>query len=291
MRAPPCAAQILSPSPLLLMSSPRPSRTVARGLIALVAGVALVTACDTTGSFSPSQQRWGFIYLNALRTNAGEERIAPNAQFFRGSVTSVPDARIRTDSCFYVGDYTAPSGSSITGVTYLDAGANITTTIGATATPVPRMSTGGAPTYGLPTGTTVPYLPGDSAIVTIPGADGGFPASEIRGRTAERVTISAIDPSTQTIPLTWSAATDNNSALLVSLQYTPSGTSARTQEIRCAFTDDGVDSIPVRQHQAWSATTNVNRNVTVTRLRTSIVLVDGGAMELISTYQVPTPTP
>lgn len=273
------------------MSSPRPSRSVARGLVALLAGVALVTACDTTGSFSPSQQRWGFVYLNALRTNAGEDRLEANAHFFRGSVSSVPDARLRPDSCFLVGDYVPPSNSAITGVTYLDAGTNITMTIGGTATPVPRSSTAGAPTYGLSGGTAVSYHPGDSAIVTIPGAAGGFPAAEIRGRTAEAFTMGAIAPSTQTIPLTWSAATDNNSAMLVSLQYTPAGTNARTQEIRCAFTDDGVDSIPVRQHQAWSATTNVNRNVVVTRLRTSILFVEGGAMELISTYQTPTPAP
>lgn len=272
------------------MSSSSPSRTVARGLVALLAAVGLVAACDTTGSFSPSQQRWGFIYLTALKTGAGEDRIAPNAQFFRGSVTSVPDARLRTDSCFFVGDYT-PATGTITGVTYLDAGANITATIGGTATQVPRTSASGVPTYGLATGTTVSYRPGDSAVVTIPGAVGGFPASEIRGRTAEPFTVGAIAPSAQTIPLTWTAATDNNSALLVSLRYTPTGANARTQEIRCAFTDDGVDSIPVRQHQAWSASTNVNRAVVVTRLRTSILLVDGGAMELISTYQVPTPAP
>jgi hypothetical protein len=261
---------------------------VSRGLLSVLAAVAFVTACDTTSSFTPSQQLWGFVYLNAARTTAGEYRIAPSAQFFRGTVTSIPDARLRTDSCFSVGEYVPPSGG-ITGVTNLDAGASITTTIGGVATDIPRST--GTTSYALGAGTSVAYRPGDSVVVTVPGAPGGFPASEVRARTAEPFTISTIAPSTQTIPLTWTAATDNNSALLVSLRYTPSGTGVRTQEIRCAFTDDGVDSIPVRQHQAWSATSNVDRTVVVTRLRTAILGLSGGNMEVISTFSVPTPTP
>lgn len=273
------------------MPSSRPARTVPRALVALVAAATLVTACDTTVGFSPSQQKWGFINVTALRSNTGEYRVAPSASFFRGSITSVPDARIRTDSCFAVGDYTPPTSSNFTGVTFLDAGESIAAKIGATTTPLPRVSSTGSLTYSLGSGTTIPYTPGDSVVITVPGVAGGFPASEVRGRSAEPFTIDPITPSTTSIPLKWTAATDANSALIISLQYTPAGTSAKTQEIRCAYTDDGVDSIPLRQHQAWSATTNVNRAVVITRLRTSIVAVTDGAMELISTFVVPTPTP
>lgn len=270
------------------MPSPRSTRPVTRGLLSVLAAVVFVSACDTTSSFTPSQQLWGFVYFNALRTTGGEDRIAPSAQFFRGTVTSIPDARLRTDSCFSVGAYVTPTGT-VTGVTNLDAGATITTTIGGTATQVPR--SGATTSYALGAGNSVPYRPGDSVVVTVPGAAGGFPAAEIRARTAEPFTISAIAPSSQTIPLTWTAATDNNSALLVSLRYTPAGSGAVLQEIRCAFTDDGVDSIPVRQHQAWSASGNVNRQVVVTRLRTALIGLTGGNLEVISTYSVPTPTP
>jgi hypothetical protein len=269
----------------------RPIRTAHRGLLAAAAAVLAVTACDTTSSFSPSQQRWGFVYATALRNTAGEYRMAPNAQFFLGTVTSVPDARLRTDSCFAAGEYVAPGTGGLTGVTYLDAGAAFTATIGGAATSVPRVSTGGQTTYGLATGATIAYRPGDSVIVSVPGAAGGYPASELRGRSAEPFTVDPVTPATTTIPLKWSAASDGNSSLIVSLQYLPAGASARTQEIRCAFTDDGVDSIPLRQHQAWSASTNVSRSVVFTRLRTAITSVDGGALQLISTFQVPTPTP
>ena len=173
--------------------------------------VALVTACDTTSSFSPSQQRWGFVYLNALKTNGGDNVIAPNAQFFRGSITSVPDARLRTDSCFAVGDYTPPTQGGITGVTFLDAGTSISAKIGAVTTEIPR-NNAAVTSYALPAGTTIAYNPGDSAIITVPGVAGGFPSAEIRSRTSEPFTIGTITPSTTAIPLTWSAASDNNSA-------------------------------------------------------------------------------
>jgi hypothetical protein len=272
------------------MPSSRQARIATRGLVAAGAAVLLVSACDTTSSFRPNEQNWGFIYLSALRTNAGEYRTAPNGSFFRGAVTSVPDARIRTDSCFNAGEYIPPTQGGITGVTYLDAGASITTNIGGTATQIPRTS-GSTVSYALAAGTTVAYRPGDSVVVSVQGSAGGFPAGEVRGRSAEPFTIDPIAASTTSIPLRWTAATDPNSALIVSLQYTPSGTGGRAQEIRCAFTDDGVDSIPLRQHQAWSATSNVSRVATFTRLRTAIVQVNGGAMELISTLTVPTPLP
>jgi len=274
-----------------MMPISRQARNASLSLAVAFGTVVLVAACDTTGGFAPNEQRWGFVTLAALRNTAGEYRLAPQASFFRGVITSVPDARIRTDSCFVVGDYTPPNSGGFGNVSYLDAGASITTAIGTTTTTVPRVSTSSATTYSLGAGTTVPYSPGDSVVLTVPGAVGGFPGALLRGRSAEPFTIDPITASAVTIPLRWTAATDPNSALIVSLQYTPSGTGARTQEIRCAFTDDGLDSIPVRQHQAWSASSNVNRAVTVTRLRTSFVAVDGGAVELISTFQVPTPTP
>ena len=266
-----------------------PSRRAPRHLAVALLAVVGIVACDTSGTFSPGSQRWGFIYVGALRNGAGEYRTSPNAQFFRGSVSSVPDARLRTDSCFVVGDYTPASSGTLTGVTYLDAGESITAAIGGVSTTVPRVSGSGTITYALGAGSSVGYRPGDSVVVTVPGVAGGFPTAGVRAKTAEPFTFDPIAPSTATIPLKWTAATDLNSAMLVSLQYTPSGAGAKTQEIRCAFTDDGVDSIPLRQHQAWSAATNVNRAVTVTRLRTAIISVDGGNMELISTFQSPPP--
>lgn len=273
------------------MRIPRQNRLAAAPLVAVLAGVALVTACETTSTFSPSQQMWGFVYVSALKNAAGEYRAAPTGSFFRGSITSIPDARIRTDSCFAVGDYVAPSNGALTGVTYLDAGASFSAKLGTTTTAIPRVSTSASTLYNLAAGTSLPYTPGDSVVISVPGVSGGFPATEARGRSAEPFTFDAITASTAAIPLKWTASTDGNSAMIVSLQFTPAASGSKTQEIRCAFTDDGVDSIPLRQHQAWSSATNASRTAVFTRLRTSIVPVSDGAMELISTFTVPTPTP
>ncbi len=273
------------------MSYLRPSPFARRGWVAVAAAVVFVAACDTTASFRPGEQNWGFINVGALSTGSGEYRTAPTAVFFRGAISSVPNAAIRSDSCFLVGDYVAPS-NSFTGVTYLDAGTSIATTIGGVLTDLPRVSNSTANNYGLATGTTVAYRPGDSVVIKVPGVAGGYPAAEIRGKSAEAFTIQPITPVLNAvIPLRWTKSTDASSALIVSLQYTPAGSTSRTQEIRCAFNDDGVDSIPARQHLAWSADANVNRRAVVTRLRTALFAVDGGAIQLISTFQVPTPLP
>ena len=273
------------------MSYFRPSFFNLRGWVAVAAAVVFVAACDTTASFTPGEQNWGFINVGALSTSSGEYRTAPTAVFFRGAVSSVPNASTRSDSCFLVGEYVPPS-NSFTGVTFLDAGTSVSATIGGVLTDLPRASSSAANNYGLATGTTVGYRPGDSVVIKVPGVAGGYPAAEIRGKSAEAFTIQPITPVLNAaIPLRWSKATDASSALIVSLQFLPAGSTSRTQEIRCSFNDDGVDSIPARQHLLWSADANVSRRVVATRLRTVLLAVDGGAIQLISTFQVPTPLP
>lgn len=258
-------------------------------LVGVAAATVFIASCDTSSSFGPNDRMWSFVTIGALQTTAGEYRVSPTAVFFRGAITSIPDASTKPDSCFPTATYSAPS-NTFSGVTYLDAGAEVTTTIGGVATALPRSSTSGTLTYSLGTN-SVAYHPGDSVIVTVPGATGGFPALTARGKTAEPFTMNAITPATGgTIPLRWTAATDGNSALVMSLQYVPANSSTR-MEIRCAFVDDGVDSIPARFHDLWSNSNNTSRSVTVTRLRTLIGAVGDGAFELISTYTIPTPTP
>lgn len=258
---------------------------------AVASAVVLVAACDTTSSFTPGEQNWGFINVAARSTSAGEFRTAPFASFFRGSVSSVPNSLSRTDSCFAAGEFVEPV-TTFANVTYLDAGASVATTIGGVKTELPRGTTNGVTTYGLTSGTTVGYRPGDSVIVQVPGATGGYPTAEVRGKTAEAFTIQSIAPSLDSaLQLRWTPATDGASSLIVSLQYTTSSGTGRAQEIRCSFTDDGVDSIPARQHAAWSAQGNSNRKAVFTRLRTNLIAVPSGAIEFISTFAVPTPLP
>ncbi len=258
-----------------------------------LAGVAVVTlvvaSCDTSASFGPDQRMWSFVTLTALKSTAGEYRVSPSAVFFRGAISSLPDATTRPDSCFPPTPYQTPS-TSFNGVTFLDAGAAVTTTIGGVTTTLPRTQATGSLSYSLGSN-SVAYTPGDSVVITVPGATGGYPGFTARGKTAEAFTMDPITPATgAAIPLRWTAATDGNSAIVMSLQYVPANSTTR-MEIRCAFVDDGVDSIPARFHDLWSNSNNTNRSVTVSRLRTLIAALGDGAFEMISTYSIPTPTP
>lgn len=272
------------------MPLPRPSLRSGRRLLAVAAATIAIASCDGGSTFAPNSTLWAFVNLGALRTPAGEHRVAPSAVFLRGEISSIPNAALRPDSCFSSQPYTPPT-NTFTDVTYLDAGTPVTLTVGGVAHELTRTASAGSIGYGLGAGNTVAYRPGDSVVINIPGAPGGYPAFSARGKTAEPFTFTPVAPSPgATIPIRWTAATDGNSSLVISLQYTPPGATAK-REIRCAFVDDGADSIPSRFHDAWSNAGNSTRDIVVTRLRTLITPVSNGAFEMISTYQVPTPTP
>lgn len=257
-----------------------------------VAAVALVTACDNSLGASIQDDTWGFITVDATKTAAGEHRVSPKAVFFLGRLASVPNASLVLDSCI---DVLFNSDTTILGVTYLDAGEPVTTKFPLrTPDTLPRQSTGSI-FYQLPSGTTLPYHPGDSIEVTVPGVSGGYPQVTVKAKTSEAFTMSPITVPTGTdaIQLRWTAPDDQTGAMIVELRYGLPGSSSISREALCAFTDDGVDSIPFRQYTAWAATNNAFRDAVSTRLRTTFTAPATGnaVLEVISKYSVPTPVP
>ncbi|MGQ0764075.1 MAG: hypothetical protein ACT4OZ_00230 [Gemmatimonadota bacterium] len=252
--------------------------------------LALVVACDTSVSLRPNELFWGFITISAIDNGAGEPRTAPTGFFFRGEIAAVPNASLKPDSCFAPRDYQPPV-NNFGAVTYLDAGSTVSTMIGATMHSLARQSSAGVTSYGLPSGSTISYAGGDSVIVSVSGASGGYPPQVLRGKTAERFTLTPVVIQNQRpLQLRWTAPTDTNSAMILNLIYrAPGGT--RDREILCAFRDDGVDSIPFAAHQIWASEANTRREIVATRLRT--VLQGGGdlVMMLISTYAQPLARP
>lgn len=261
-------------------------------LAGVLAATGLVVSCDTTAGFRPNEILWGFVTISAKKDGAGATRTSPDAVFFRGEVSTLPSATVKPDSCFPTRAYTPPT-NSFTDVTYLDAGANVSLTMGGVANDLPRVSSGGVTTYKLASGASVAYQPGDSVVIRVPGANGGYPTTEVRAKTAEAFTLQpVVAPTSGFMQVRWTPATDGNSAILISLQYAPAGgTGAISQEITCAFVDDGADSISVAEYTPWAATTNLQRTVVANRLRTVLQNISGGAFQFISTYTVPTPTP
>jgi hypothetical protein len=260
------------------------------GALGVVGATALVAACDTTLSFRPNELLWGFVSINAVQNSSNQIRTAPTAVFFRGEVSAVPSASLRPDSCFPSQAFT-PSTNSFTGVTYLDAGANVSLSLGGQLNALPRVSNGGITSYNLAAGSALAYTPGDSTIIAIPGANGGYPQVELRARTAEAFTLQPlVPPRTGYMPLRWTRGLDTNSAIIIQLTFAPAGGSGNiSREYRCAFRDDGIDSIPVTAIPLWTDSTNLKREFIATRLRTILRDINGGAIQFISTYQIPTP--
>ncbi len=257
------------------------------GFLGVLGGTALVAACDTTVSFRPNELLWGFITVAAQQDQASQLRTTPNAVFFRGEVSTLPSSSQRPDSCFPAQNYNPPS-NSFAGVTYLDAGPTVSVSMGGRSDDLVRQSASGVTAYNLASG-TIPYRPGDSAIVRVPGVAGGYPAVEVRAKTAEAFTLqNPVAPAAGALPLRWTAATDTNSSMIVQLIWTPSG-SSQPREVRCAFRDDGIDSIPRTSFALWADPGNTRQEIIAIRLRTLLRNISGGAVQFTSTFQVPTP--
>lgn len=245
-------------------------------------------ACQNSLSVGTTGSTWGFVYLDATLNSQDQPETAPKAEFFSANISAVPNATLKNDSCNDVA-YSTPG--QVSGVTFMDAGDQVTLKLGSQTLQLPRVSTSDGSIYNLSSG-SISYTPGDSAIVTVPGAVGGFPAGEVHGKTAEAFTFDpvTVPVGTHPIQLRWSRADDFNSVMIVELRYAPSTTGGViSREVLCTFNDDGVDSIPFDAYQNWADQTNTLTEVVATRLRTSFQSVTNGILEVISTYQVPTP--
>lgn len=251
-----------------------------------VAAIPALSACESTLDVPNNALTWGFIQTGALATaTAGTYVTSPNGQFFRGTLTSVPDSRVKPDTCVEL----LISQQGPLQVTFLDAGPSITAQLGTRVDTIPRVSSSSRTAYELAAPKS--YQPGDSIVVRVPGAAGGFPAAEIRSKTAEAFTLDSllIRPAPAATQLRWTPATDNNSSMIAEFRYASTGGTNFNQLIRCAFVDDGADSVRFSVIQPWAGANAGSRSLTVTRLRTNIIPIVDGFMEVISTFAIPTP--
>jgi hypothetical protein len=254
----------------------------------LVMATAFIAACDTSLEGINQQQTWGFITVAATQDASDAHFADVEGLFFEGNFLSVPNSDFEADTCFDGGF--SPGGNSLPGVTHLDAGEVVTATIGGVENLLERTATIDGLAYLPPS--PISYTPGDSIVVDIPGAPGGFPSGNIRAKTAEAFTFPAIiDPpaGTEAIQLNWSEPeSPEGSVLVVSLRYATEASPSLNRQVLCNFKDDGIDSIPFRWHQTWSASSG-ERAVVATRLRTNYVVAGDANLGVISTYEFPPP--
>lgn len=251
-----------------------------------VLATAFIAACDNALEGINVQGTWGFVTVAATKSAAGAHFADAEGLFFKGNLFAVPNSDVLNDTC---ADVLFSEGNNLVGVTYLDAGPSVSTSLGT----LDRTSTAEGIAY-LPA-SPLAFTPGDTIVVNVTGVSGGFPAGTIRAKTAEAFdlvpapTDIPVPAGTEPIQLTWTAPQGPRSSMIVSLRYaTSSSPGVLTRNVLCQFIDDGADSIPFRWHQNWSSSQGV-RAVVATRLRTNYVGVGDGNLGVISTYQVPTP--
>lgn len=267
------------------------NRSLAFALLTATVGV---SACDSlTGSSTGSPIGVGGL---SARTKGAGFTTAPQLAFYRVSGATFESAAGVRDTCYLA----AYSESSTTGgspgtstTTGLGAGAFIMVAIGNRVDSLTR--TGGAldPVYRSSLSGGIPYTPGDSMVITIPGDRTGFPMSSFRGRTAEPFTMGQLGVPQLGSPvnITWTPATDPNAAMFVTFRYVSGLSSALpfNRQIACSFIDDGSAQVSAAVSADW--TSSIKHDMVAQRIRTILaqVAVPLSYFNIVSTFDWPTP--
>ena len=134
------------------------------------------------------------------------------------------------------------------------------------------------------------YPGSDSAIVTVPGAAGGFPAIEVKGKTVDDFTFDPVADSGGTggLAIHWSPATSTGTAMEIELVYqSDAQASGLNAEIVCAVVDDGDFTVPRSFLLGWERAGEdvgpLAREVRFTRYRTSVATAGDASILLINT--------
>jgi hypothetical protein len=259
-------------------------RTVPVGLA--VGLVLAVVACDQLTK-PAALDPYGFMVMNARVKSNGTYTTQPTAYFYTSYQINLASAGAAWDSCrVYPYDPTATSG----GASYLQAGSSLGVSVsGHSDVLLPASATTAGP-YNM-SAAGMPFNPGDTVKLTIPGDKSGFPAATVLSKTAEPFSVdSLVTPVLgQGMPLKWTTPSDNNSAMLFSFFYSNVGGPTPNEEIYCSYVDNGADSVPAYLINKYVL--SPYKRALVQRLRTAIYDVPGtkATFNVISTFDRPLP--
>jgi len=262
--------------------------TIRRGLPLAIAAVStVVVAC--TAATDVTSVPYGFVTVVAQTAGAGYTA-SPVASFFDARGLGAPGAVSAWDSC-RVQPY-SPGAVLSFGDVYpsIGAGSAVAVKFGARTDSLFPVAVGREIQYKLRTPTSIPYTPGDSVSVVVPGNSDGYPAISFRAKTAEAVAVTNFGTpnGASRLDLRWNAAQDLNATMTVSFRFGASGADSLNTQIYCQFKDDGADSIPARYMASWAQAPT--RSWTAQRVRSYVASVaKGGYFNFISTFDVPTP--
>jgi hypothetical protein len=251
--------------------------------------VIIVAGCDALTSTSGGGTPVMLVLLNA-RTKGATFTTNPVSNFYRVGSANFSSANSATDSC-RLSSYDPNAVPAPITATSIGGGAYVAVMLSGRTDTLRKVSATDL-TYRLATSAGMVFTPGDTITFTVPGDVSGFPGVSLQGRTAEPFTLSPIVVPTagQPMTMTWTAATDANAAMIVSLRYNNGTGTGLNAQIFCDFKDDGSGTVTSALIAPWAA--SATREVFVQRLRTALIIVSGAYdsyFNMISTYDLPTP--
>lgn len=247
--------------------------------------VLAITACVDT--LPVPNGRFGTITAGAYDNGGGSWVMRPEAAFYdKTDLSYVPAVG---DTCVIT--FYSPIQTVNAGLLTMNAGGFLFTSIGGrvdTMAPQPGI---GLRVYAAIRPLGIPFTPGDTLSVTVPGSPTGFPASAIAIRTAEAFTHAPVDvpAANANLPLSWTPAPSAGSQMTFSLRYANSVSGGGLNEqIFCSFIDDGAASINANYLEGWRTALNNNRSTRALRVRSREIVVDSRTrLSIISSYGQP----
>lgn len=231
-----------------------------RKSLALMAVALVVAGCTGLSTDLPPLQPISIVTMRSIPSDASPSGFTGKAYayFFSERGFSYSDSRFASNTC--VGPQLIGTAGSSPAL-WLDPGSPTTFTLRGESGVAPRtqqLSQGVDQTdVHVYTNALNPTLyPGaDTAVITVPGAAGGFPAISVRGRTVEDFTFEPVADSSTGVGgllVKWSPATLPNSAMEIALVYAGSATSTKIDtQLVCTVVDDGEFSIPRQFLDGW----------------------------------------
>jgi hypothetical protein len=260
-----------------------PSRSIALSLLAVLG----LTGCINDRLNAP-RDRVAFISAQAFSTGGGAYATRPLAAFYRANGLDLNLGEVEACVGVPFSNQPAPVATFPT----LSAGQYLFTDLGGRRDTLFSSSTLGLQTYQLLTVNSIPYVPGDTLSVEVPGDVAGFPGTTIRVRTAEEFdfTVPANPVENEPMTLTWTPAPSPGSTMTVSLRLNNTGTGNDPDaQIYCRFNDDGSGVVPATLTAVWRAAVPESRSTFFSRVRFTTIEFDARTrLTLLSYFDRPT---
>ena len=254
-------------------------RTVALPVVALA-----LAACLNTNEPEPPHD-FGFVLLETIETSAGYQTEASGVFYRATTRVRLPSTTQERDTCVRrPGFPDTPAG--ILPAT-ISAGTPLELTLSGNEIELVMNVTEVSISYA-PVLDVFESVPGDVATLSVPGDEGGFPAFDLSGKTAEAFTAGPVPtyPSPRPITFEWTEAESEGSRMAITLQYF---LNQQAEHVYCELVDDGTHTLPadwVDGYRAAGFKTAVFRRDRIT------TATEGSATLLLSsTFTVNAATP